>query len=101
MPFDFRRLYEGGPLEVQDGLLGDLVLDEVGTQPVDYLEVGGVEPGRLAEREEVGQLSLTIPLYVSISPNFEHHQTPAHQSPVTHTTNPTTTAQITPELTSK
>ena len=50
VPLDLRRLYEGGPLEVQDRLLGELVLDEVGTQPVDYLEIGGVEPGRLVER---------------------------------------------------
>ena len=47
VPLDLGRLDQRGPLEVQDGLLRDLVLDEVGAQPVDHLKIGWVEPGRL------------------------------------------------------
>ena len=39
VPLDLSRLDESRALKEHDGLLGDLVLDEVGAQPVDHLEV--------------------------------------------------------------
>ena len=57
VPLDLGRLDERRPLEEQDRLFGDLVFDEVGAEPVDHLQVGRVEPGRLAGtgRDGTGQ----------------------------------------------